>query len=150
MTHRVSRSAVLLLLAAAVTAGCAGPSRTESDYRHKVANSAQAIGSSVGTAIVAVHAAANDHAQAPYLSVVLSQADDDASSVVDQLDTVQPPSAAMDRLRTKADALFQHAVTVLDDLRIAVRRGEVDRLAGIAQPLDRLSRRLNQLSGIAS
>jgi alkanesulfonate monooxygenase SsuD/methylene tetrahydromethanopterin reductase-like flavin-dependent oxidoreductase (luciferase family) len=133
---------------ASLLCGCAGSSRTDDDYREKVANTAEAIQGLIGTVQVAVSAAARDHIPAPYLSVTLAEADDDASAVADQLDSRQPPSAAADELRDRLDELLEQTVSTLDDLRIAVRRGEIDKLAALAKPLTHLDAKLQEIADL--
>ncbi|TXS08023.1 hypothetical protein EAO70_35530 [Streptomyces sp. adm13(2018)] len=56
--------------------GCAGSSRTDEDYRLKVANSVEAAASAVGTARLAT-AADRGNATSAYLSVLLGEAEKD-------------------------------------------------------------------------
>jgi hypothetical protein len=126
-------------LACVVAAGCAGPSRTDDDYRNKAANTAETMQGLIGTVQLAVDAARHHKVPAPYLSVTLAEADDDASATVGTFDSVQPPSDQADRLRDKLDTLLQNTTSILDDLRIAVRRGDISSLAEIAAPLKGLN-----------
>lgn len=149
MTRAHRLVAVAVLAAAATTSACAGSSRSDDDFRHKAANTAESMQGLIGTVQVAVSAAARDRVPGPYLSVTLAEADDDASSVADQFDSRQPPSADADALRDRLDRLLQQTVSVLDDLRIAVRRGDIDELASIAKPLDELDARLQAITDLA-
>jgi hypothetical protein len=99
----------------------------------------------VETARLAVDAAAADRATGPYLSVLLSQADEEAGSVHTTFDSIQPPDADADRLRDDVDGLLDEAASVLDDLRIAARRGDTAGLTGKARALADLSQRLGDL-----
>ncbi|MFN2626431.1 MAG: hypothetical protein ABR520_10160 [Mycobacteriales bacterium] len=122
---------------------CVGPSRTERDFANKAANTAESVASAVNTARVAVEQAARQRTFGPYLSVLLRNAEEDANAAQQSFDAVQPPDAAADALREALDLLVDDVTGVLDDLRIAARRGEFDRLTTIAAPLDGLSRHLD-------
>ena len=98
---------------------------------------------------IAVDAATDGKVPGPYLSVTLAEADDDASDVTDLFDSVQPPSEAADKVRSDLDSVLQDVVTTLDDLRIAVRRGDIGQLAEIAKPLDSLNDKLQPIVDLA-
>lgn len=136
----------LALLLALLTASCVSPSRTDRDYELKAGNSAKAVASSVATALLGVEAARRHRATGPYLSVLLGGAEEDASSVQSQFDSVQPPSAHADAQRAKLDDLLSQAVDGLSKLRITVRRGELDRLDAQARPLRAVLVQLRTLS----
>jgi hypothetical protein len=131
--------ACAVLLASA----CAGSSRTDRDYALKAANTAEAVVSAIGTARVGVRAVQEDRVSAAYLSVLLREAADDAAAAQDTFDTRQPPTRRSDDLRDELDALTNDAVSVLEELRTAVRRGELKELPGIAAPLAELSEKLD-------
>ena len=142
---RMRRALAVLLAAALAVAACVGPSRTDEDFRHKAANTAESVQGVIGTVKIAVGAAAHGHVPAPYLSVVIAAADDDASSIADTFDSVQPPGDTADELRSRLDDVLQQVVSTLDDLRVAVRRGQLRRLPELAQPLQQLNRRLQRI-----
>jgi hypothetical protein len=137
---------VLALLLALLTASCVSPSRTERDYELKAGSSAKAVASSVATALLGVEAARRHRATGPYLSVLLGSAEEDASSVQSQFDSVQPPSAHADAQRAELDDLLSQAVDGLAQLRITVRRGELDQLEEKATPLRAVLVQLRALS----
>jgi hypothetical protein len=130
----------------ALATACVSPSRTDRDYELKAGNSAKAVASSVSTALLGVKAAEEHKATGPYLSVLLGRAEEDASSVQSQFDSVQPPSENADAMRDKLDELLSAAVDTLADLRITVRRGELDQLADVAEPLHKVLEELTALS----
>ncbi len=143
------RGAVVLVAVVIAGSACAGPSRTNGDFRHKVANTAEAIQGVIGTVHLAVAAAADDKIPGPYLSVTLAEADDDASDIVDLFDSIQPPSGTADDLRNELDTILQDVVSTLDAVRIAVRRGDIDQLPALARPLDQLNSQLQPLVELA-
>ena len=129
------RAAAITALVTLLVTGCVSPSRTDRDYELKAGNSAKAVASSVATALLAVEAADTGKAFGPYLSVLLGGTEEDASSVQSQLDSVQPPSDRADLVHDRLDEQLSDALDVLRELRIMVRRGELDQLKTIAEPL---------------
>lgn len=137
---------LLALLVLLALAGCMTPSRTDRDFELKAGSSAQAVASSVATALLGVEAARRHHATGNYLSVLLGNAEKDASSVQSQFDSVQPPSVKADAMRSRLDDLLGQAVTGLSQLRITARRGQLDRLPEVARPLRDVHERLRALA----
>jgi hypothetical protein len=141
--------AVAILTASLVTSvvtGCVSPSRTDRDYELKAGNTAKAVASSVATAVLGADAAGRHRATGPYLSVLMGMAEKDALAVQSTFDSVQPPDAAADRLRSTVDDLLGSATTGLTEMRIVSRRGELDKLPALA---DRLRSTLDELRFLA-
>ena len=136
------------LCAAIVCSGCASSSRTDDDYRHKVANTAETLNGVLGTIEITLRVV--HRTPAPYLSVTFAEADDDASSTAGNFDAIQPPSAVADQLRSQLDGVMQQTVSMLDDLRIAARRNRTNELADLAKPLPQLQAQLTKLQAVAS
>lgn len=143
------RSALAALAVLSVCSSCSSSSRTDDDYRRKVANTAETLNGVLGTVEVAVRAVARDRVPAPYISVTFAEADDDAASTQGNFDAIQPPSAAADALRSKLDDTMQKTVTMLDDLRIAARRNRSAEIPGLAKPLHDLQLSLSKLEDVA-
>ncbi|MDX6255725.1 MAG: hypothetical protein QOJ11_2059 [Frankiales bacterium] len=141
------RGLVSACVVLAICAGCASSSRTDDDYRHKVANTAETLNGVLGTVELALKV--TTRAPAPFLSVTFAEADDDASATASNFDAIQPPSAAADRLREQLDQVMQGTVSMLDDLRIAARRNRMAELADLAKPLRSLQDKLDKLEGVA-
>jgi hypothetical protein len=137
------RVAVLLLV---LTTACVSSSRTDRDYELKAGNSAKAVASSVATALLGVEAAVKHKAGGPYLSVLLARAEEDAASVDAQFGSVQPPSERADAIREELEEQLSAALDVLATLRIMVRRGELDQLEELAEPLRPVLERLRALA----
>ncbi|MFI2435292.1 hypothetical protein [Streptomyces sp. NPDC018693] len=125
--------------------GCVGPAWSETDYREKVANTAQAARSSVQTAALVVEAADAGKAPGPYTARALSDAETALDSVATQIGSVQPPNADSEALRSRLTSLLEQCRTALADLRIAARGGRFDELGVLAEPLPRLAARLQRL-----
>ncbi|MET9963411.1 hypothetical protein ABZ128_30810 [Streptomyces sp. NPDC006326] len=134
---------VLAVAAAMAAAGCAGPSRTEEDYRHKAANTAEAAASAVSTAGLAVKAAGEKKATGPYLSAILGEAEKDLAGADEAFMSRQPPGPASDRVRRQVGEVLSDAADELAAVRIDARRGRIEELgahaSGLAAVLDRLN-----------
>jgi hypothetical protein len=146
---RYGRRVVGLALLASIVlglSGCVAPARTYADYEGKAARTADTVLSSVETARLAATAAGQDDALAPYLSVVLGEAEGDASSARGLFDSIQPPDPRSDRLRARLDRIMDQAIQGLAVLRISARRGEVARLPQLAGPLGSVSGELDAFS----
>jgi hypothetical protein len=124
-----------------------GPARTAEDYQLKAKDTAETVLSSVRTASLAVDVAERDRAFPPYVSVVLSDAEDEAGGAVSTFDSVQPPGRSSDRLREQLGDLLDRAESALSAARIAARRVDDDALAAQAAPLDEVATDLEAFIG---
>ena len=138
----VAASVLGLLLAACVQP--VGPARTFDSYRHKAKHTAETALSAVETGRLGAQTARRDDAFAPYLAVLVSNAEDEASNAQTTFDSVQPPNDASDKLRDRLDPLLTRAVDALSQARIAARRADFDELAAQGPPLSRSARELNR------
>jgi hypothetical protein len=132
---------LLFLLAA-----CVAPVRSFDTYEGKAADTAESVVSAIETARLAVTAAGQDRAFAPYLSVVLAEAEQGAGGSGDTFAAIQAPDEPSAELRDTLLALVSRAESALADLRIAVRLGELDRLPELARPLPGLSEQLDRFA----
>jgi hypothetical protein len=138
--------ALVVLAVLLGTTACVGPSRTDGDFELKAGNTAKAVRSSLQTALLAAEAAGNGKATANYVSVILGEAETDASAAQATFDSYQPPSAAADKLRKDVDDTLSDAIDGLTALRITARRGQLDRLPKIARELEPVSTTLEQIA----
>jgi hypothetical protein len=120
-----------------------GPARTYSKFEGKATTTAESALSVVETARLAAQAGGEDKAFGPYLSELLSDAEDDLSGVQGTFDSIQPPSAAGDRLRGDLDDLLTDALEHVAQVRILARRGRIKDLADAAKDLEEDSKNLN-------
>jgi len=130
-------------------AGCiqpVGPARTFHDYELKAESTAKSARSSVETARLAVQVATDGNAFPPYVSVLLSEAESDASNARGTFLGIQPPDARADRLRDQLGRLLDETGNVLSTLRITARRAELQKLRGQAARLPALSKRLDRFA----
>jgi NTP pyrophosphatase (non-canonical NTP hydrolase) len=129
---------------AVATAGCVSPSRTDDDYRHKAANTAQTVASSLQTARLGVKAAVDGKTFGPYLTRLLAEAEEDAEGAQAAFDAVQPPSEHADAIHDELADLLTDALDTLRGLRIAVRRSDLAKLRETARPLGELADKLDE------
>lgn len=139
-------AAAVAVVAVALAVGCVqpvGPARTADDYERKAKDTAETVLSSVRTAALAVDVAVRDRAFPQYVSVVLSDAEDEAGGAVTTFGSVQPPGASSDRLRAELNDLLATAEDALSGARIAARRADDQALAAQAEPLDEIAGKLD-------
>ena len=127
-------------LAIAAVTGCVshpvGPARTFKTYEDKAVTTAEAALSAVSTTILAAQVGAEGNAWGTYLSVLISEQEDELAGVQGTFASVQPPDGRSDALRQQLNDILQPAVDHVTQVRVLVRRGRLDDLAVAAQPLD--------------
>jgi ABC-type sugar transport system substrate-binding protein len=122
-------AALLLLL----VAGCVGAAPTTPAFAAKAGQTAKA--------------ALAGRLTEPYLGTVLSDMENDFTSVQGTFDSIQPPDdPAADTLREQLDSLLTDGADGLAQLRILARRGDRERLAGTAAELAKVATGLRQFS----
>jgi hypothetical protein len=129
-----------------VLASCVGPARSFDAYAGKAGATAGQMSGPVQTVLLVAQAAAGGKVFAPYVSVTIGDAEKDASAIQGAFDSIQPPDAQSDRLRSQLDELLSAAVSVIGDARIAARRDQLDRLPDLVKPLGPLASKLDQFS----
>ena len=140
------RRVIVACLLSPLLVACVLPARSFAAYAGKAAATADAVVSAARTAMLAADVASRGRLLAPNASITLQETEEDASSARDHFLSIQPPDAASDALRTRLDALLEPVTRALSALRIAARRGELDRLPSLARPLRRLSARLERIA----
>jgi hypothetical protein len=145
--RRVIGVVVALLPAVTVVSGCVSPAVDEGGYRGKVGHSAEQMMGIVNTARLAVQLDLRGKMTQSLLDTVVTDAENDAQSVLTAFETVQPPDPASIRLRTSADDVLQEAASNLSDLRIAVRRSDRGAKAKLVADLDKSTEDLQRLEG---
>lgn len=136
---RTSRSVTLLIVTAIALGACQAPARTYPPFEADAVATAEQAQSAVETALLAAQTASKGNAFGNYLSPAFGDAEDTATAVQGSFDLEQPPNRAADQLRATLDDLLSQASSALMDLRIHARRGQIDRLADVAQPLHKIS-----------
>jgi hypothetical protein len=123
---------------------CVSPAHNAAGYRNKVGHSAEKMAGIIGSAQLAAEQQLAGKSFGTFADQVISQAEQDAQSVVGQLDSVQPPDEQSIQLRDQADEVLQAAAGQLSDLRIAERRGDDaamrQSLTDLASSLDKVQK----------
>src|SRR5205085_3213876 len=97
--------------------------RTYASYKGKATTTPEGAVSAARTVLLMTHTAAKRNAFGPYTALVIADAEDDISGLTGTFDSVQPPNAAADRLHRTLDTLMSSALSNVQHLRIAARRG---------------------------
>jgi hypothetical protein len=129
-----------------VLVGCVshpvGPARNFATYQDKAATTAEAALSAVSTTILAAETGSGGKAFGTYLSVLVSEQEDELAGVQGTFASIQPPDQRAEALRTQLNDILQPALDDVTQVRITVRRGRLDDLADVARPLEDDRRRL--------
>jgi hypothetical protein len=131
----VATVAFLLILATRLVPHPVGPARTFDKYEGKATTTAKGVLSNVETVRLAAQAASRGRAFGPYLSVVISDAEDSISGLQGTFAAIQPPDDRGDSLAQDLDSVLSDALEHVREVRVAVRRGELGELAETASPL---------------
>lgn len=143
----VARVALVLLVA--TCAACAVPvptARGARDYELKAHHTADTVLSAVNTARLVAQAASRGDAYERYVRTALTDAEDTAGGAEATFGAIQPPDERSDALRDELLDIVADATDVIAELRIASRRGQLSRLASIAEPLAEVAHRLEVFS----
>jgi hypothetical protein len=136
------RLAVAIVLLAAGCVQPVGPARTFDDYEDKARDTAETTLGSVQTVRLAVEH--HDRLLPPYASVLLSDAEGDASGAQATFEGIQPPGPAADRLQRQLTPILDDATGLLAEARVTARRAELDDLEDLARPLQDVAAQLDQ------
>ena len=104
-------------------------------YEGKATTTAKSALSQVETVRLAATVADRDNATASYVSIVVSEAEDAIDGLAGTFESIQPPGEGADGLRSELSEVLS---TILDHtaaVRIAVRRGTLQGLGQVAEPL---------------
>jgi hypothetical protein len=129
---------------AVLVAGCVGPARDATDYQKKAVATTEHVRSSVRTVQLAIEAARDGDAFGPYLSRVISEAEDDASSALNGFESIQPPGGDSDDLRDEVERIASDAIDVIGEARIASRRSDVETLVALYDTISAAGDQLEQ------
>jgi hypothetical protein len=137
---------LLLLVALALLPACVGPALWYDAYEGKAGATAAQMHSTVETARFVALVAARGNALSAYVGITLTDAEQDASSIMGAFDSIQPPNPRADQLREQLDALLSKAASTISAMRIVARRDQLDALPRRAQPLQALSDQLERFA----
>jgi hypothetical protein len=120
--HRRSVGVGLLTVVLTLSA-CVGPATTIAAYEGKARRAAEDASSAVNTALLGVRIHQRGSLLENYFETMLSQAEDDISSVQTSFDSIQPPnSKSSDKLRDQLDNLLSDGISGISQLRFSARR----------------------------
>jgi HPt (histidine-containing phosphotransfer) domain-containing protein len=135
--------AAVMVLASA----CAESSDNYGDFQAKARQTAKELVSALQTADLAAGALLAHRLTGAAADVVVSQAEQDATSAQNTFDSRQPPDSRSVALKNHVDDPLQQATSGLTQLRIAVRRGDP---AAIKQAAHALQAPLDVLKKVGS
>jgi hypothetical protein len=136
-------------------AGCVahpvGPARDLDGYERKASTTAESALSAVQTVRLLAATAADGSATGSYTSIAVSEQEDSLGGVRGTFMSIQPPPGPeADDLRHRLSVLLTSAFDDVGDVRIEVRRGNLDDLDVVAEPLradaDALRELMDELS----
>jgi hypothetical protein len=139
------RGALWIAAAALTLSACVqpvSPARTYEEYESKARDTAETTLGSVQTVRLALQH--EDRLFGSYASVLVADAEGDASGAQSTFEGVQPPGAAADRVREDLTALLDQATDLLAQARIDARRGELGRDPQLPVELERVAGRLDR------
>jgi hypothetical protein len=146
MVARCARDAALALLVALTLSACVSSSPNDADFAKKAQKTVETVDAAVGTTRLGISALEQKQAFDPYLSVLMSEAEEDAGAARQSFDAVQPPGASSDEVRDQVHEVTDEAIDLLSEARIAIRREDHDAVLALDAPLAGVSERLKQLS----
>jgi hypothetical protein len=139
------KRARLIAAAAVIAAGsCVVPARSFDAYESKAVDSAASALSQARSAILTAELAGRGRLFAPLASVQFQEAEVGADTAASTFASVQPPDASSDALRGELLPLLEEAASLIAELRIEARRGDLDRVAGGMAPLKPVADRLER------
>ena len=139
---------VRAFVVALALAGCVphpiGPARTLHTYEGKAVTTAESAVSAIETVRLAATTASKDSAFGPYLSIVVSDAEGTIDGLQGTFGSIQPPGGAADQIFDDLDRILADCADHVRDVRVAVRRGELQSLSHTAKPLADDRKRLDR------
>jgi hypothetical protein len=141
-----ARIALALAIAALLTQGCTAPAFNESQYRSKVANTAESAVSVIETVRLALDDATRHTLPIAPIDVTVSAQEDIIGAVAGTFSSVQPPTEEMDALRTKVLDLLAEAQTKVETARIELRRGDLDEAFSTIEEAAEVSTELDEIA----
>ena len=131
----LTRSVVAALALAGCVAHPVGPARTLSKYEGKASTTARSALSVVETVRLVAKAAADGKATGPYVTVVVSDAEESLDGLSGTFGSIQPPVGRADTVREGLSGMLDDALGHVAEVRIAARRGQLSDLDRVASPL---------------
>ena len=140
MMRSATASLLFVLGMGAGLGGCVshpvGPARTLGKYEGKAATTAKSALSQVETVRLAAEIAERDDGTSPFITVLVSDAEEAVDGLSGTFESIQPPGEAADAVRDELSGLLSDALDHIAAVRITARRGTLRGLGQVAAPLD--------------
>jgi len=143
-TAGLAALAIVTVLAASCSEHSVGPARTYDDYERKSRTSAEVALSAVETVRLLAETSSHGNAWGAYTGVSLSEQEDTLTEAEGDYASIQPPDQRSDDLRVKLLDLLGAATDHIAAVRVEARRGNLESLEQVAQPLANDSAALQQ------
>ena len=140
--RRLSAAAVVIAWALGACTTPVPRASSGADYDRKAAHTGEEVRSAVETARLALRAQRQDRVLSPTLDVLVTEAEADAGGAQKTFLAIQPKGPHADATRQRLADLVEDATSTLEDVRIAVRRGDEDALRSAATVLDKVAEAL--------
>ena len=127
--------ALLFVLATRCVPHPIGTARTYATYEGKAATTAKSALSHVQTVRLAAETATAGKAFGPYVTELVSDAEEALDGLESTFGSIQPPGARADALGRELGELLASAAENVRDVRVAARRGALSGLEEAAEPL---------------
>ncbi len=124
------------------------PPRSPDTYRERAAKTAATLSSQVQTARIWVRSSEDGEVTRQAATVGLREAEADANKAASKFETYDPPRGLVD-LRSRVSSLAADVTDSLATLRIATAHEQWSQLPRLAEPLERLVNRLDELEKTA-
>ncbi|MBM7790353.1 hypothetical protein [Tenggerimyces flavus] len=105
--------------------------------------SAKTLRSDVESVRMIVETVSRDQAFLPFANVFVTDVEADLGGVDAAFMSRQPPTEESDKLRHQVGTMLQQATDAIEDVRIAIRRGDLAAIENAAEPLPKLSEQLD-------
>jgi hypothetical protein len=123
-----------------------GPARTYDSYAAKTSTTLESTISVVETVLLLADTAADGGLFGTFASVAVSEQEDTLGGLRGTFMSIQPPpDERATELRTTLSSLLNRAFDHVGDVRIEVRRGNLEDLDQVAEPLEVDAQALNDL-----
>jgi hypothetical protein len=138
------RAWLATVLVAVAASACTTNSPGHAGYESRAATTAERMISPVATGELLAQLGHRGNLLGPYAKTATTGALDQADEIQSAWNQVQPPDRRSERVRNELDRLLQRSTDALVDLRIAARKGDLERLGRYERPLARLAARLER------
>ena len=135
-----------MAVAGILLASCVAPALSEAAYRSKAAKTAEDAVSALESLRLALSSEIEHDLPSNPVDVAIRDQEDILGSVAGTFAAVQPPNAAMDRLRGDVLDPLQNAQSLVEQARIEFRRGRFERAKELIDKTGPLSRKLDDIA----